>query len=133
LVCVLVRTVADPDLWGHVRFGLDILESGQISRVDPYSYLTSGMPWINHEWLSEVMYAWAYLRGGTPGIVLLKAALGRLLFLLLSRHLRSAGLRPIRAWIVVFIGFALSPGPSSRPTELHIPAFAMLLLPPDGG
>ena len=27
-------TSADPDLWGHVRFGADILRSGNIHQVD---------------------------------------------------------------------------------------------------
>ena len=27
-------TIADPDLWGHVRFGQDILRTGSIARVN---------------------------------------------------------------------------------------------------
>ena len=32
------RTVADPDLWGHLRFGLDMLNAKEIVQIDPYSY-----------------------------------------------------------------------------------------------
>ena len=59
LVCGIVilgfsRTTADPDLWGHLRFGLDLLDTGRVIRPDPYSFLTSGVTWVNHEWLAEV-------------------------------------------------------------------------------
>ena len=42
----LARTWADPDLWGHVRFGGDILRTGLLS-VDPYSF-TSDIPWVKY-------------------------------------------------------------------------------------
>ncbi len=37
-VILLSKTVADPDLWGHLRFGLDFLQSGSLAQFDPYSY-----------------------------------------------------------------------------------------------
>jgi hypothetical protein len=43
LIALLAPTAADPDLWGHVRLGLD----GQ-HRFDPYSF-TSDQPIINYE------------------------------------------------------------------------------------
>ena len=66
-------TTTDPDLWGHVRFGLDILRDWTISRVDPYSF-TSDQPWVNHEWLAEVIMAAAYRGAGNFGLILLKLA-----------------------------------------------------------
>lgn len=57
-------TIADPDLWGHVRFGQDMLAARGIPAADPYSYLTAGQPWINHEWLTEVVLAGAFVRPG---------------------------------------------------------------------
>src|SRR5438477_428999 len=41
-------TLADPDLWGHVRFGQDIVRTGRIVQADEYSYRTAGQRWINH-------------------------------------------------------------------------------------
>jgi hypothetical protein len=74
LAPVLVRTIADPDLWGHVRFGLDMIATRSLPRTDPYSF-TQDVPWINHEWLSELVMAAAYRAGGSVGLVALKAAL----------------------------------------------------------
>jgi len=33
---------------------------------DPYSYLSAGQPWINHEWLAEVSFALAWRRPVRP-------------------------------------------------------------------
>ncbi|HTI44253.1 MAG TPA: hypothetical protein VL693_20640 [Vicinamibacterales bacterium] len=66
-------TTTDPDLWGHVRFGLDILRDWSIARADPYSF-TSDQPWVNHEWLAEVIMATAYRCAGNAGLILLKLA-----------------------------------------------------------
>jgi len=72
LLAGLSRTWADPDLWGHVRFGRDILAGG-IPHADPYSF-TSDIPWVNHEWLAEVAMDLAWRAGG-PGLILLKMGL----------------------------------------------------------
>ena len=68
----ITRTVVDPDLWGHLRFGLDTLRNGYLARQDPYAYTTAGQVWINHEWLAEVIFALAWRAGGNLGLILLK-------------------------------------------------------------
>ncbi len=67
-------TWADPDLWGHLRFGLDMIATRELPPVDPYSF-TQDKPWVNHEWLSELVTALAWKAGGTAGLALLKGAL----------------------------------------------------------
>src|SRR5262245_58073716 len=64
-------TRGDPDLWGHVRFGQDLLRSWTLSSTDPYSF-TTDRPWVNHEWLSEVIFALAYGVTGPIGLIALK-------------------------------------------------------------
>jgi len=71
---VAARTQADPDLWGHVRFGLDMLETRSLPSVDPYSF-TQDVPWINHEWLSELQMGLAWAAGRSAGLAALKGAL----------------------------------------------------------
>lgn len=69
----IVKTTTDPDLWGHLRFGLDIIRDRRLASVDPYSF-TQDLPWVNHEWLSEVVMGFAYMAGGEAGLIALKAA-----------------------------------------------------------
>jgi hypothetical protein len=59
ILVAVAATRADVDLWGHVRFGTDILHSGRLASIDPYSF-TSDVPWVNHEWLAEVLFAAAW-------------------------------------------------------------------------
>ncbi|MGB6552212.1 MAG: hypothetical protein WBE78_01895, partial [Candidatus Binataceae bacterium] len=42
--------VADPDLYGHLRFGQQILTTVHVPRLDAYSYSVVGLRWISHEW-----------------------------------------------------------------------------------
>ena len=93
-VCLYIGapTIADPDLWGHVRFGQDILADGRLASVDPYSYLTANQIWINHEWLSEVSFAAAFNVAGPGGLVALKSAILLCIVALLYRQLRAKGL-----------------------------------------
>jgi hypothetical protein len=97
----LSETLADPDLWGHLTFGQDILHTGQIVTTDPYSYLTAGHPWINHEWLAELFFALVFGLAGTPGLVALKVAVCLTIIGLSYRHLARQGLNPLRAGFVL--------------------------------
>lgn len=100
------RTTADPDLWGHLRFGLDLLETGSVIRPDPYSYLTAGVTWVNHEWLAEALMAIAWRAAdafGSPatGLVLLKLAMVVAVVGILYWHLLWRGLSAIAAGTIV--------------------------------
>jgi hypothetical protein len=83
----LLTTIAETDLWGHVRFGLDILRDGFASGPDPYTF-TQGKPFLYHEWLGGVVMAVAYRVAGGAGLGVLKAAIGTLLLALVWSALR---------------------------------------------
>ncbi|MBN1302890.1 MAG: hypothetical protein JXA13_00540 [Anaerolineales bacterium] len=96
-VLIFGSTFADLDLWGHVRFGIDILQSGEITRIDPYSYVSGDQPWINHEWLTEVVFAAAYLTAGSTGLIVLKLIVGFLTVTLIYRHLLLLKIKLVEA------------------------------------
>jgi hypothetical protein len=100
---LVIRTAADPDLWGHVLFGLDLLRTGTLPETDPYSYVSYGHPWINHELLSELAFGLSYRTAGTFGLMLLKAVVAMSLVGLLFRHLIRRGLPTVRAAIVLIL------------------------------
>jgi hypothetical protein len=75
--CVLALAgafpLSNPDTFGHLAQGRQILESGSIPHLDPFSFWKDPpAPWANYEWLSDVLsyalYAWL----GSPALVLLK-------------------------------------------------------------
>ena len=86
---LLTATMTDPDLWGHLRFGLDWMHARTWPSVDPYSF-TQDRPWINHEWLSEALAAVAFAAAGVPGLVIMKAAVMSATFGLLWRRLQQS-------------------------------------------
>jgi hypothetical protein len=91
-LAIVTFTSADPDLWGHVRFGADILRRGSIHQVDTYSF-DSDRPWVNHEWGAEVVAAWAFGTMGSAGLVSLKLLIVGSVLLLLNTTLRKEGVR----------------------------------------
>jgi hypothetical protein len=99
------KTIADPDLWGHLRFGLDFIENGGLTQSDPYSYLTAGQHWINHEWLAEVLFALSWKAGASQGLVLFKLAICILTSGIVFLYLRSLKLPAIRAGILVLLTY----------------------------
>jgi hypothetical protein len=96
-------TIADPDLWGHIRFGGDIVRTGVIIQRDPYSYRTGGQPWINHEWLSEVIFAGLYNQAGSTGLIAFKVFVSLLILWLSHAHLRRHGMGPFSTMLFLLL------------------------------
>lgn len=123
-------TEADPDLWGHLRFGLDHLTTGRVDRPDVYSYLTQNGRWINHEWLAETVMALAYVTAGPAGIAAVKLGLGLALVVLMWRWLRSRGVSALASGLMVTYGMVpVYPGLGSlRPQAFTYVAFFLTAL-----
>jgi hypothetical protein len=51
-----VSPITDYDLFLHLKTGAVVLESGRVPRVDDYSALARGRPFVAHEWLSGVLF-----------------------------------------------------------------------------
>jgi hypothetical protein len=107
LALVITTTNADADLWGHLRFGLDVLASKSLHTSDPYSF-TADRPWINHEWLSELLMGIAYQSLGSLGLGLLKlAAIGVVAATLLSAATEERA-RPLARDLFVAVAIFVS-------------------------
>jgi hypothetical protein len=124
---IAYQTFADPDIWGHVKFGQDILQSGSITDRDPYSYLTSGQVWINHEWLAEVIFAAVFALGRSPALILMKAGLTFLTLGLVYWHLVRHGLSALRGGIVLMFAVHLV-SPGVRFVRPHIFTYSLLVV-----
>jgi hypothetical protein len=129
----LIPTEADPDLWGHLRFGLDTLSTGRIVRADIHSYLSGPAgdhPWINHEWLAEAIMAIAWNAAGAAGLVAVKVAIGLGIVIVVCRHLTRRGVPLLGALLMTAYGLAvILPGLRSlRPQAFTYLAFALLLV-----
>jgi hypothetical protein len=122
--------VADPDLWGHVRFGQDLWETGRIIRPDVYSYLAADQLWINHEWLAEAIFARLYSSFGSPGLIALTITVGLGIVGLIYWHLLQRRVAPAGAvCIIAFFALPLRPGLLNvRPQVFTYLLFLLILL-----
>jgi hypothetical protein len=127
LALVICSSTTDPDLWGHVRFGQDILASHTIPTADPYSF-TSDRTWINHEWLAEVLFALAYNAAGALGLNILRVGLIAAVLVLVWRRVVRTGGAGFAIALVAFttIGIFLRVYPI-RPQLFSVLLFAALL------
>lgn len=92
---LLIRyTAADPDLFARVAMGKLIAISGSVPIHDPFGYTPRRPLWIDHEWLSGVIFYWLLRAGGDPLLFSFKlliagcsiAALWRAHVIAWSRH-----------------------------------------------
>ncbi|EEF62618.1 hypothetical protein [Pedosphaera parvula] len=87
----LSENTTDPDLWGHIVYGQEMLHSRSIPKADIYSYTALGKPWVNHEVVAEIILGGVHALLGGSGVLLLKVAVGLLAFGL-SLRLGMSGL-----------------------------------------
>ena len=121
-------TVADPDLWGHLTFGREMIERGRILRTDPYSYL-SDRPWINHEWAAEIVFAGVFAWAGPRGLIGLKCGFGVLLLGLACGPLRRAAAPSLAVTLLVLAAvLGLRPGLGSVRPQLFTYLMFLLVL-----
>lgn len=103
LFALFGAAAADPDLWGHVRFGQLIRELGFVPRHDPYAYTEAGRSWINHEWLAEWVLGGAWDLAGARGLVVLRLAFIAAVFGLAADFLRRRGVGALVGAIMVLL------------------------------
>lgn len=120
--------MADPDLWGHLRFGLDLLATRAIPWSDRYSF-TSDQAWVNHEWLSELLMGFAYTYGGVFGLNLLKlsalASLAVIVGAVLRQERATSGVRNLLIGLTLFATYTRMQ--VIRPQMAAVVMFALLL------
>jgi hypothetical protein len=83
--------LADADTGYHIRAGDYILETRTVPKHDIFSYHSPPLPWIAHEWLSEVVMAALHRLAGLTGVVVFFTFLVSLTYALLFRFLRVHG------------------------------------------
>jgi hypothetical protein len=73
--------VADPDVWWHLHNAEYLVHNHSLPRQDTYSFTVSGHAWINHEWLADLPYYFAWKLFGLRGIDALAVSLLSLIYL----------------------------------------------------
>jgi hypothetical protein len=104
---LLSKPLNDPDFWFHLKGGEYTLLNG-IPRSDPFSFTYYGYPWVDHGWLSGLIFYLIQSRFGFNALIFLFAVIATLAFWLVSRRCNA---HPFVAGFAVFVG-ALSVAPN---------------------
>src|SRR5436190_18406110 len=95
--CSFLRLILSSDNWllndgdagYHIRAGEYILHNFSVPKYDIFSYISPPLPWIAHEWLSEVIMALVHGFAGLTGIVIFFSFLIGLTYFVLFRFAQS--------------------------------------------
>lgn len=113
LFSMSIRPATDPDLGWHLRTGEIIAHTHHIFHSDPYSFTRAGQPWINHEWLSDLLMYGLYRSGGTAALIILFAAVSAGAFLIV--FLRCPGKPYLAGAVTIWGALASAPSWGARP------------------
>lgn len=127
-VCLLLP-LQNPDLWWHLSAGRWILEQHALPRADFLSHTRLGAPWVDFEWLAQVVYYLVYKAAGYGGLLGLRVTLLSCVLAAggASAALHGWGRRAVCAAVLV-LAAALMPVSDLRPDNFSLLFFALLLL-----
>lgn len=132
LFLVLAQSVldsprADPDMFARIAVGRLVERDGGVSHTDPFAYTPRLDQWVDHEWLSGVVFWRVADFGGDGGLLIL--ALACMVAALVTvaaaqRRLAEPG-APVRSWLFL----CLLPIPWVWRSVVRSQVFTYLLLP----
>ncbi|HEX6102909.1 MAG TPA: hypothetical protein VF031_07665 [Alphaproteobacteria bacterium] len=117
--------LGDPDTQWHIETGRWMAAHLRVPDRDVFSHSLPGAPWHAHEWLSELLFWWAYGLAGWSGAVALAAAAAGLAFGLLASALQRH-LDPRHVVLLCVLAFGVaSQHLLARPHVLAWPLLAL--------
>jgi len=90
--------IKDLDLWLHLRMGWWIVHHGFVPNYDVLSCTIAGKPWVNHEWLFQVLVYKIQSTFGFDGLITMQSFVVAFTFLILL----FLGYSRDRQWLTVF-------------------------------
>ncbi len=122
-----IRGSNDP--WWHLKTGKILWEHFQqhgfsFPEHDVFTYTGENIPWINHEWLSDLIFYGTYQLGGLQGAILLKSLILTLTFALLIAYMYRNGV----SWKMACLGSVVALLASQQTLFLRSPVFTYLFI-----
>ena len=101
---------ADEDLWGRMAAGRLTMSDGRVPEKDVFAYVPTKPLWVDHEWLSGVVFYEVHRAFGGTGLLALRAAFGVGAMAFLLHAARGASpwtltLLSLAAWPLLAQGF----------------------------
>jgi hypothetical protein len=114
--CVFLRLTLSADSWllndadtgYHIRAGEYILTHFTVPTHDIFSYITPPLPWIAHEWLSEVIMALVHKLTGLTGMVIFFSLLMAVTYFIFMKFSQSLNSNSVLTALIVLLAIASS-------------------------
>lgn len=119
--------VVNPDIYWHLSAGKYTVSRLGPPRTDFLSWPLQGAPWVNFEWLSQVVYYLLYAAGGFRALQVFKALLLVLTLLVLRRSLLLHAGKAVLPVALPFIAAGLLSNCDLRPENFTLLFFALTM------
>lgn len=117
------------DTWWHLAAGRHAVEAGTIPMQETFSFTAAGTPWINHEWLFQLLVFAIHSLSGEAGLVIFRTAMITVTAFLVLRAVRRETGWPAAAVCLGLTPFLLAArGRFLVRPELFTLLFSVLLL-----
>lgn len=122
------RKVFDSDIWLHLKAGEIILQNNAVPAHDIFSFTFPGKPWVDHEWLFQIMVYFVYSLWHSEGLIILESYViivaFFVLFMIGARLLKSYTLVSL---LVLLAAYASLTRFNIRPDIFSVLFFALYL------
>ncbi len=75
--------IKDLDIWLHLGMGQTIVTNGYVPDRDVLSCTIAGKPWVNHEWLFQILVYYCFKLAGPDGLITMQVIVVALTMLVL--------------------------------------------------
>lgn len=120
-----IRVPLDSDFWWHINAGRATLNQHSPLLNDIFSFTKNGASWINHSWLSEIIYFWIFNLFGLTGIMIFVALVATTTMLIIFNLIKGPVI--LKAFLIIFAVMLTAVIWSPRPQLFSLLLFALLV------
>ncbi len=116
------------DLTYQLRAGQLMIDTGAVVRTDSFTFSVFGQPWLNQQWLAQIVLAAVHGVAGWAGLALLRSLLVGVVVAGILAGCRLVGLGPRASAVLALLAFVVAaPAMGLRPQLFGMACFAIVL------
>jgi len=127
LAVLLIKPIENNDVWMHIKTGECMVNNMRLARVDDYSYTQEGKKWLNHQWLSQVIFYLSYKRLGVNGPIALQFIFAFFAFVLLFKAAYNKNKWLLSVFLMFLIILFSQDGLVARPLVISLFLFSVFI------
>lgn len=124
IIFIAIRIPLDTDFWWHIRAGQLSLTNRSVVMEDLTSFSTGGANWINHSWLSQIIYFLIYQYTQNLGLMLFVATISVLCMWFV--FIRLKGNQIIKGFVILLCVLTTAVVWSPRPQLFSLLLFSVV-------